>query len=153
MIQNYISIFLISEEGGRRESEKELQCCWLCRWRGDCDPGDTGGRLWKLEKAGKQISFLGFHKGNQPYLPLDFRYVCELGCICLFMTLWTVAARLLCPWDFPGKNTGAGCHFLLQSLACIKLTFVLCPWTFRLLPCPCEIVHSDIMNVGLRVSF
>ena len=23
-------------------------------------------------------------------------------------------ARLLCPWDFPGKNTGVGCHFLLQ---------------------------------------
>ena len=22
-------------------------------------------------------------------------------------------ARLLCPWDFPGKNTGVGCHFLL----------------------------------------
>ena len=21
--------------------------------------------------------------------------------------------RLLCPWDFPGKNTGVGCHFLL----------------------------------------
>ena len=21
--------------------------------------------------------------------------------------------RLLCPWDFPGKKTGAGCHFLL----------------------------------------
>ena len=20
---------------------------------------------------------------------------------------------LVCPWDFPGKNTGAGCHFLL----------------------------------------
>ena len=20
--------------------------------------------------------------------------------------------RLLCPWDFPGKNTGVGCHFL-----------------------------------------
>ena len=25
---------------------------------------------------------------------------------------WTVV-RLLCPWDFPGKNTGVGCHFLL----------------------------------------
>ena len=25
-------------------------------------------------------------------------------------------ARLLCPWDFPGKNTGAGCHFLLQGV-------------------------------------
>ena len=23
--------------------------------------------------------------------------------------------RLLCPWDSPDKNTGVGCHFLLQS--------------------------------------
>ena len=23
--------------------------------------------------------------------------------------------RLLCPWDFLGKSTGVGCHFLLQS--------------------------------------
>ena len=23
--------------------------------------------------------------------------------------------RLLCPWDFPGKDTGVGCHFLLLS--------------------------------------
>ena len=28
---------------------------------------------------------------------------------------WTVAHQLLCPWDFPGKNTGVGCHFLLQG--------------------------------------
>ena len=21
-----------------------------------------------------------------------------------------------CPWDFPGKNTGVGCHFLLQGI-------------------------------------
>ena len=24
-------------------------------------------------------------------------------------------ARLLCPWDSPGKNTGVGCHSLLQG--------------------------------------
>ena len=24
--------------------------------------------------------------------------------------------RLLCPWNFPGKNTGMGCHFLLQGI-------------------------------------
>ena len=24
--------------------------------------------------------------------------------------------RLLCPWDFPGKNTGMGSHFLLQGI-------------------------------------
>ena len=22
----------------------------------------------------------------------------------------------LCPWDFPGKNTGVGCHFFLQGI-------------------------------------
>ena len=24
--------------------------------------------------------------------------------------------RLPCPWDSPGKNTGVGCHFLLQQM-------------------------------------
>ena len=24
--------------------------------------------------------------------------------------------RLPCPWDYPGKNTGVGCHFLLQCM-------------------------------------
>ena len=27
-----------------------------------------------------------------------------------------VPARLLCPWDSPGKNTGVGCHVLLQGI-------------------------------------
>ena len=34
-------------------------------------------------------------------------------------TLWAQglgAARLLCPRDSPGKNTGAGCHALLQGI-------------------------------------
>ena len=34
----------------------------------------------------------------------------------LFATSWTVARRLLCPWNFPGKNTGVGCHALLQGI-------------------------------------
>ena len=25
-------------------------------------------------------------------------------------------ARLPCPWDFPGKNNGVGCHFLIQGI-------------------------------------
>ena len=25
-------------------------------------------------------------------------------------------SRLLCPWDFPGKNTKVGCHGLLQGI-------------------------------------
>ena len=33
----------------------------------------------------------------------------------LFATLWTVA-RLLCPWNSPGKNTGVDCCALLQGI-------------------------------------
>ena len=28
--------------------------------------------------------------------------------------LWP--SRLLCPWNFPGQNTGVGCHVLLQGI-------------------------------------
>ena len=31
-------------------------------------------------------------------------------------TPWTVATRLLCPWDSPDKNTRVGCPFLLQGI-------------------------------------
>ena len=38
----------------------------------------------------------------------------SLSHVRLFATPWT--ARLLCPWDSPVKNTGVGCHFLLQQI-------------------------------------
>ena len=28
----------------------------------------------------------------------------------------SLPTKLLRPWDFPGKNTGVGCHFLLQGI-------------------------------------
>ena len=34
----------------------------------------------------------------------------------LFATPWTVTCQFLCPWDFQGKNTGVGCHLLLQGI-------------------------------------
>ena len=37
------------------------------------------------------------------------------SCVWLVATPWTIATRLLCPWDSPGKNTRVGCHFLLQG--------------------------------------
>ena len=39
-----------------------------------------------------------------------------LSCVRLFANSWTVAYQLLRPWDFPGKGTGVGCHFLLQRI-------------------------------------
>ena len=55
--------------------------------------------------------------------------------------------RLPCPWDSPGKNTGVGCHFLLQCMKekserevaqssptlqphGLQPTRLLCPWDF-----------------------
>ena len=40
----------------------------------------------------------------------------SLSRVQLFATPWTIAYQLLCPWDFPGKNSGMGCHFLLQGI-------------------------------------
>jgi len=45
---------------------------------------------------------------------------------------WQQPTRLPCPWDSPGKNTGVGCHFLLQ---CVKVKLLsrvprlVTPWT------------------------
>ena len=41
-----------------------------------------------------------------------------LSCVRLFAIPWIdqKSTRLLCPWDFPGKSTGVGCHFLLQGI-------------------------------------
>ena len=59
--------------------------------------------------------------------------------------------RLPCPWDSPGKNTGVGCHFLLQCMKVksesevaqvvsdpqqphgLQPTRLLHPWDFHLL--------------------
>ena len=51
--------------------------------------------------------------------------------------------RLLCPWDSPGKNTGVGCHFLLQCMKVKSQSEVaqLCP------------TLSDPMDCSLPGSF
>ena len=40
----------------------------------------------------------------------------SLGRVQLFVTPWMQPTRVLCPWDFPDKNTGVGCHFLLYGI-------------------------------------
>ena len=43
--------------------------------------------------------------------------MCMLNGFCrvrLCATLWTAASQAPCSWDSPGKNTGVGCHALLQ---------------------------------------
>ena len=45
-------------------------------------------------------------------------YVCLVtkSCLTYFQSHGLQATRLLCPWDFSGKNTGVGCYFHLQGI-------------------------------------
>ena len=48
--------------------------------------------------------------------------VCVCVCVCSVTQSYLTFCdpvehtRLLCPWDFPGKNIGASCHFLRQGI-------------------------------------
>ena len=39
-------------------------------------------------------------------------------------------ARLLCPWDSPGKNTGVDCHSLLQRIFLTQISKAGCQMSF-----------------------
>ena len=47
----------------------------------------------------------------------SFVVVQALSHVQFFATRGPWPARLLCPWDSPGRNTGVGCHFLLQEIS------------------------------------
>ena len=52
--------------------------------------------------------------------PLVF-WFCLVAKSCpTLVTPWTVAARILCLWDFPGKSTGLSCHFFFQGIFLIQ---------------------------------
>ena len=40
--------------------------------------------------------------------------VCVFSHVRLFVTPWTIAHQVPCPWNFPGKNIGMSCHFFLS---------------------------------------
>ncbi|XDA72876.1 hypothetical protein R6Z07F_003154 [Ovis aries] len=44
----------------------------------------------------------------------------SLSRVQLFATPWTVARQAPLSMEFPGKNTGVGCHFLLQGIFLIQ---------------------------------
>ena len=77
----------------------------------------------------------------------------------------------LCPWDFPGKKTGMGCHFLLQRIFLTQglnpnlLCFLLYPFFFGLpshlghhralsrVPCAIQqVLNSDLLVVYVCVT-
>ena len=62
-----------------------------------------------VAKSRTRLSDFHFHTFSQSSLSL----------LCLFTqlypTLWPFGLSTLCQWGFSGKDTGVGCHFLLQG--------------------------------------
>ena len=114
----------------------------------------TQGHTFSLVFSPRSCIDLGFQLGLWSVLSKTFCLVWGVGpsfvlfaCVCLVTQvlsnslrphgLWPT--RLLCPWDFLGKNTTVGCQFLLQgtlptkgsnpSLLCLPpLAWILYHW-------------------------
>ena len=92
------------------------------------------------------------------FLRFSFRDMLkEMRCACLiclpnrvwhFSTPWTVAPvdRLFCPEDSAGKNTGVGCHFLLQVI------FPTQGWNSHLLEPAFQADSLPLSHVGISLS-
>ena len=75
----------------------------------------------------KSLTWCSFTSQDLGMCSLNIRIICyittvpvfRLSCSVVSDSLWPHGlepARLLCPWNFLGKNTGVGCHFLLQGI-------------------------------------
>ena len=73
----------------------------------------------RMEEGKAALEELLRHKKSKVEEPAS-RRLPELCCLVIvsnsFVTPSTVAAGLLCPWDFPGENTGVGCPSLFQGI-------------------------------------
>ena len=64
-----------------------------------------------------------------------YELVCECSCVCSlshFSSIWHCSSPgSSCPWDSLGKNTGVGCHAVLQGIFPtqeLNLWLLLCRW-------------------------
>ena len=93
--------------------------------RGSSQPRDQthvsclAGEFFTTEPSGKlSVSFL-----TKTLILLYQGPTFTALCICVHTQLSSTRSdpmeptRLLCPWDYPSKNTGVGCHFPLQGLS------------------------------------
>ena len=97
------------------------------------DPADVGNLISSSSAFSK--TSLNIWKFTVHILLKPYCCCCCLVALVVFNSVrpqrWQ-RSRLPRPWDSPGKNTGVGCHFLLQcvkvkSLSCVRLSAT--PWT------------------------
>ena len=99
----------------------------LCGWSRECIIGDeTGEETWCPVGTGGRKG-LGKRLRKPSWIPTALFWGVWRGpCACQGTSVTSDSlqspglqpARLLCPWDSPGKNSGVGCHALLQAPRC-----------------------------------
>ena len=93
------------------DSTRNSVQCYVAAWMG----GESGGE-WTCMAKSLRCSL----ESVSTLLISYCRCLVAKLCLSCVMTLLRAhgqqPARLLSPWDFPGKNTGVGCHFLLQGI-------------------------------------
>ena len=79
------------------------------------DSLDCGGLELNLRHPPPSCAFMC--KSLRPHLSMAVCYACVCSVVSDSLQPYSLEpARVLCPWDSPGNNTGVGCHFLLQGI-------------------------------------
>ena len=61
------------------------------------------------------------HKRGERVREREKESVCVCVCLAYSLRLYGLEPAMLhFPWNFPGSNTGAGCHFLLQGIFLVQ---------------------------------
>ena len=117
---------------------KEPNCqgrrCKRCRfhpWGGSPEEGHAthssilAWRIWRTEEPSRLQSIRSQRTRHEwsdlahTHLVFYSHTMCVPSRLAMSNSLWPIGlqpARLLCPCNFLGKNTGMGCHFLLQGV-------------------------------------
>ena len=118
----HFSLSCIGEGNGN-----PLQCSCLENPR---DGGAWWAAIYGVAQSRTRLKWLSsvcvFGRGGSVFLEINYP---SAKCILLLLLLFSHSnesdslrphvlypARLLCPWDSPGKNTGVGCHLLFQGI-------------------------------------
>ena len=101
---------------------------WLKQpWPWNSHPHTHSDKSKRTDGVDQLDSGLGYGKNIEPgvrWPRLDLSSATQWTChslshLVVSSSLWPYEphpSRLLCPWDSPGRNTGVGCHALLQGI-------------------------------------
>ena len=110
---------------------------------------------WELEAFSFCICFFEIH--NYELLDIESESVSRSVVPNSLQPHGLQPTRLFCLWDFPGKDIGAGCHFLQTQISCTADRFFT-DWTTRIrykykwAYC-IDIIVISLKNIALLILF